>query len=965
MKTSRLMLGLCAACLLCGAPAGAQYMYLDSNGDGLWSSADVMNANGTPTVTDVYLITNRNRDGTGASCNSGPDPLTAFSYVVNLLAFGGTVTYEAFVNRQPMGVHFGEANTGNGEYKNGYGGPAPGLAPGGPYLLCTVTIRGTSGSPGVQIVDLVSTSWDYTSFGGSCPGHDFDNTYKLAGPAGASDWTDADGLAPGTGVPENHLPVLHAPADMTVATGEIGVQTVSASDPDDDYLELDLGGAFPFLDLAVLQSVRGSISAKLSAAPKIEDIGTHQVTLLVRDGSASDEKTLTVAVTEGVNHGPWLAAVPDVAVPAGRVKRIAVHAGDADGNPLTLARPSGPGFSSVHMLAVRDGAVSGYVELAPGACEGGASGEVRIEALDGTESHMRQFSVHVPLPSALQWTDSIPTGAAVTSLAIGDLDRDVTSDLVAGHLGAVGGISILLNRGGTFAPPARYPLPGEIIDLEVEDLNGDGWVDVAAVDFTSAAAPIWLHQGHRGLWEPVLLPLVSGQAQNIDILDVSQDDLPDLIVPNGGFVSVYRGSAYGTFLPREDWPTSDRSFGLATGDVNLDGFVDVLTARYEPESVVELPGLGGGAFRGAKILATGTDPFRLASADFNWDGWLDLAMVVWDGPWARIVIGLGDGISFPTAQVIDESLVRMVHPDRVVCEDMDLDGLPDLVVSDWGTGQVTILRGGGDGTFGEPRSWSKGAMTGLAVGDLDGDGWPDVAGGSNEDVRIWWNPWKESGPSLQARAFATGTWHVVPVGVGGPNLCVRFEPVGGSYVNTEVDLTSLTLTSPETGSVTTIRCIPPKSAVEGDQDRDGIAELPACFAQSDLALLFDKIKGRVEVTASLAGSLADGSGFCAPVALTVIGTKHRPGTAVVSPNPLNPRGVLSVTTSRAGRLRVRVFDVQGRLVRTLADGRAEAGSHDLEVDGMDEAGRPLGSGIYFYVAETSDGTVRGRFAILK
>ena len=46
------------------APASAQYMYMDTNGDGVWSGADDrLNANGTPTTVNVYLNTNHNRDG--------------------------------------------------------------------------------------------------------------------------------------------------------------------------------------------------------------------------------------------------------------------------------------------------------------------------------------------------------------------------------------------------------------------------------------------------------------------------------------------------------------------------------------------------------------------------------------------------------------------------------------------------------------------------------------------------------------------------------------------------------------------------------------------------------------------------------------------------------------------------------------------------------------------------------------
>ena len=69
--------------------AGAQYMYLDTNGDGANTSADLLAANGSPTTVDVWLRTNADRDGSPAICNVEPEaPLNFNSYVVNLEAAG-------------------------------------------------------------------------------------------------------------------------------------------------------------------------------------------------------------------------------------------------------------------------------------------------------------------------------------------------------------------------------------------------------------------------------------------------------------------------------------------------------------------------------------------------------------------------------------------------------------------------------------------------------------------------------------------------------------------------------------------------------------------------------------------------------------------------------------------------------------------------------------------------------------
>jgi flagellar hook assembly protein FlgD len=65
-------------------------------------------------------------------------------------------------------------------------------------------------------------------------------------------------------------------------------------------------------------------------------------------------------------------------------------------------------------------------------------------------------------------------------------------------------------------------------------------------------------------------------------------------------------------------------------------------------------------------------------------------------------------------------------------------------------------------------------------------------------------------------------------------------------------------------------------------------------------------------------------------------------------NPLS-RGQATIHfgLSRADRVEVKVFDVSGRLVRTLADRQFGAGTHDLVWDGVDNVGRQVARGVYF------------------
>ena len=197
MISTRVLTALALAVLVIAAPAArAQYMYLDSNGNGVHDSGDQLAGNGSPTTVDLWLVTDHNRDGSVATCDVGPEPLSMNDYYFNLQAAGGSVTYSGFVTHVGN-ITFPVLNPGDGvRYANGQGGIT--TFPPGTYRLATITITGTSGTPAVSIVDRVTGSIQITDFGtgaSGCFGNDFDNTYKLTGPAGGSDWTDADGLA--------------------------------------------------------------------------------------------------------------------------------------------------------------------------------------------------------------------------------------------------------------------------------------------------------------------------------------------------------------------------------------------------------------------------------------------------------------------------------------------------------------------------------------------------------------------------------------------------------------------------------------------------------------------------------------------------------------------------------------------------------------------------------------------------
>jgi len=66
------------------------------------------------------------------------------------------------------------------------------------------------------------------------------------------------------------------------------------------------------------------------------------------------------------------------------------------------------------------------------------------------------------------------------------------------------------------------------------------------------------------------------------------------------------------------------------------------------------------------------------------------------------------------------------------------------------------------------------------------------------------------------------------------------------------------------------------------------------------------------------------------------------------PNPFNPVTTIRFSLPRSGDATLNVYDVTGRLVRTLIDGPRQAGIQTEDWNGTDNAGQPVASGVYFY-----------------
>ena len=943
-----LILGIAAS----PARALAQYMYLDSNGDGVNTAADVVNPTGTTTF-DVYLVTDQRADGSTAICEADGSELDIGSYTVGLRAIGGEVTWGTPINRMPsFGVSFGfVANSTEMFYGVGGGFVSPAT-----YRLMTASVTIVTSVTGIEIVPRTDVPGGYSlgaTFGSHCPGNDGDNTLKLG-----VDWFDVAGLPVGAIGPPNSGPTFEGLNDIIVSAGEFVGQTITATDPDGQIVTISVLDGPDYMSLTTVSKERGSTVARINLSPLRADIGSAIGTVSASDGETSSPGSFAITVVNGSDHPTQLAPIGTLTVACGRVLAVPIHARDPDGEVLAFSKISGPTFLGVTTLANGPSAVAGVIRLAPAICDAGAH-EAIIGVGDGALSDQEVLRINAALPLAISDPERrFPVARLPLEVTSSDFNRDGNIDLaVVG--GSPGVITMLLGDGkGQFDARTEISDVGYALRIRSGDWNGDGAADLGTIDFSAGQLSIFAGRGDGSFAPRQVLP-AGGRPQDFLSADLNDDGLLDVVVANSSseFVSVYLANGGGGFDVRSV-PTPAAAFCVASADMNGDGRLDLAVGTFAQRTVSIHLGNGDGTFQDGVEFAVPADPYMISTADLNGDGASDLVIADYDGAVVNLM-GNGKGMF-----LAGTPMTGFGTSPTASLADLNGDGHTDIAVVGPENAGVTALFGDGAGAFPTRAQLSSSGGDRVTLADVNGDAIPDLLlPGAGPSVLIRLNA-IGAGTAVEARAFLKDSNRTQP-GAGSSPFCLRVEPVGESYANADVNYSSLALISEGTGSVSRITATPSKNILEEDTDGNGVPELAACFAGADMSRLFDQVNGRRTVHVSLEGALKDGRRFCSGFDMTVLGTGG-PLAATVTPNPLNPSGVLSFRTARDGFVRVRMFDLSGRLVRVLADHPlATAGDQEIRIDGRGANGETLASGAYFYVVETPEGKTRGRIMILK
>ncbi len=193
---------------------------------------------------------------------------------------------------------------------------------------------------------------------------------------------------------------------------------------------------------------------------------------------------------------------------------------------------------------------------------------------------------------------------------------------------------------------------------------------------------------------------------------------------NADSISVVENNFDGTFT-RTDYSLGQNTapVSVAVGDLNFDGYPDIVVADNGTNNVSVLYNNGDGTFQDPVNFDVGTSPVWVGLADLRGYGVNDIVTANYDSNNLSVLLNNFDG-TFGPAQNYNAGR----FPDSLAIADVNGDGYYDLITTNFLDHTATVLLNNQDGTFGSPLTIQVGNVpSAVTAGDFNQDGYPDLA----------------------------------------------------------------------------------------------------------------------------------------------------------------------------------------------------------------------------------------------
>ena len=312
--------------------------------------------------------------------------------------------------------------------------------------------------------------------------------------------------------------------------------------------------------------------------------------------------------------------------------------------------------------------------------------------------------------------------------------------------------------------------------VAVGDFNADGKPDLAVANENANTVSVLMNTTAPGATTPTFAPpqnfATAANPVAVVVGDFNLDNKPDLAVVEQGsnLVSIFLnttapGAATVSFAPRQDFPTGVGPVSAAVADFNGDGEPDLAVVNQDSDTVSVLlnttaPGAATVSFAAKQDFATGSIPNCVAVGDFNGDGRPDLAVADVGSNRVSVLLNTTAPGSVTPSFSARTDFGTDSAPVSVAVGDLNGDGMPDLAVTNFFSNSVSVLlnttaAGANSPSFAAKQDFATGSFPdSVAMGDFNGDGVLDlaIANSSSNTVSVLQNT---TAPGANAASFAT------------------------------------------------------------------------------------------------------------------------------------------------------------------------------------------------------------------
>jgi hypothetical protein len=333
-------------------------------------------------------------------------------------------------------------------------------------------------------------------------------------------------------------------------------------------------------------------------------------------------------------------------------------------------------------------------------------------------------------PPAVFFTQTTDPHSTVAA----DFNGDGHLDLASAN-GGTGTVTIMLGGGtGSFAPPVSFAAGSFPWSIVTADFDENGTADLAVVNRNTLSFTILLGTG-TGSFSPPISFAAGSAPLGLATGDFNEDGNVDVAVTTSSGVQIFLGNGAGSFGAPLTFPAGDTPWAITVADLNGDMNLDLAVTNPFTTRISVLLGSGTGTFSSpASFLTGGNDPRSITSGDFDFDGDVDLAVANEQSGTIAILLNAGNGVFAPpqvmTTRAPGDVNPNQTYPGSIVAADLTGDGTLDLIVSNFGRGNVVLFVGTGSGTFtllAPVGNFTLGAAVDVIVADFDEDGSPDLA----------------------------------------------------------------------------------------------------------------------------------------------------------------------------------------------------------------------------------------------